>query len=82
MHSQSRVESFIESSLNIGSGFVISLLLWMYVVAPLFDVDVTFTDNLAITGMFTVTSVIRSYVWRRLFNKRLHRKLEQLFSEG
>ena len=29
-------------------------------------------DNLGITGLFTVVSVIRSYVWRRIFN-RIHK---------
>ena len=78
MISQSKIESAIETTLNIGSGFVISLLMWVYVVAPLWGLEVTYLDNFAITSLFTVTSVIRSYVWRRYFNQRLHRRLVHL----
>jgi len=76
------LESFIEQCFNIGSGFFISLMLWVLVVAPLWDLEVTFLDNLEITGLFTVVSVARSYVWRRYFNKRLHRRLDKLFGMG
>lgn len=66
---QTRLESAIESFLNIGSGFFISLAVWVYIVGPLFKIETTGTDNLAITSIFTITSIIRSYVWRRLFNR-------------
>lgn len=79
MHSQSRLESMVESWANIGSGFFISLLMWSFVVAPLWGLDTSPLDNLGITGLFTVTSVLRSYVWRRWFNRRLHTKLEKVF---
>ena len=80
MIAQSKVESAIETTLNIGSGFILSLLLWVWVVAPLWNLEVTVFDNVAITSLFTVVSVVRSYVWRRYFNKRLHRKLEELLN--
>lgn len=75
--SQSRLESLIETNLNIASGFIVSLLLWTYVVGPLFGIDKTFVQNLGIVAIFTVSAIIRSYLWRRYFNKRLHRRLEQ-----
>lgn len=71
---QSRLESLIEQLLNIGSGFVVSLLLWSYVVVPLWGIQVSRQDNLAITALFTAASIIRGYVWRRLFNHMTWRK--------
>lgn len=67
---QTRLESFIESSINIASGFVVSLLFWTYVVVPVWHLPVMLHQNLQITGCFTVLSVIRSYLWRRIFNRR------------
>jgi hypothetical protein len=66
---QSRVGSAVEQVLNIGSGFFISLLLWSFIIVPVWDLDVSMNDNLTITGIFTVVSVVRGYVWRRFFNK-------------
>lgn len=68
---QTQAQSLIESVLNIGSGFFISLAVWSWVVVPLFDLSVSHVENLQITCIFTVVSVARSYVWRRIFN-RIH----------
>lgn len=67
---QTRSGSLLESTLNIGSGFLISLIVWQY-TGPLFGYEVTFYDNLGITSVFTVISIVRSYLWRRFFNRRL-----------
>lgn len=80
--SQSRIESLIESWANIGSGFIISYLMWVFVVGPLWNLETTPLDNLGIVTLFTVTSVIRSYVWRRWFNAKLHRRLEHAFNNN
>lgn len=71
---QTRRDSLIESFLNIGSGFFISLAVWVYIVGPLFEIETKATENLAITSIFTVSSIIRSYVWRRIFNRFVRRK--------
>lgn len=65
---QTKLQSLLESCLNIGSGFVISLIVWSYLVVPVWGLQVNMVDNLNITALFTVVSVIRSYVWRRFFN--------------
>lgn len=70
---QSRIVSLIESCCNVGSGFLLSLVLWQFVVAPAFGYAVTITTNLALTSIFTVTSVARGYLWRRFFARGLHR---------
>lgn len=79
--SQSKLESAIESGVNIGSGFILSLFLWSFVVGPLFGLNKSFTEDFGIVAIFTVTSVVRSYLWRRYFNKRLHNRLEKLLAD-
>lgn len=69
--SQKKLHSAIEAGLNIGSGFFLSLVVWIYIVVPWWNLKVTSADNLNITLLFTVISIVRSYVWRRVFN-RIH----------
>lgn len=70
-YAQTRFVSFVEASLNTASGFIVSLLAWQFVVAPLFGYTVTWETNLYLTGIFTVISIVRSYLWRRFFERRL-----------
>ena len=65
--SQSRRMSFIEASLNTASGFVVSLVVWQLLCNWL-QIPMPLGRNLLITGIFTVVSIVRSYLWRRLFN--------------
>ena len=69
--SQTRLGSLVEQLLNIGSGFVISCLLWEFAVKPIWHIKTDFAENLQITALFTVVSVVRGYTWRRFFNARL-----------
>jgi hypothetical protein len=70
---QSKVESWFEASANTASGFVVSYLLWALVVVPMYALPVTPAQNLVVVSLFTVASIVRSYVWRRFFNAELHR---------
>lgn len=65
---QSRLESVIESLANIGSGFVLSSLMWEFVVKPVWNIETSVAQNLQITSLFTIVSVFRSYAWRRIGN--------------
>ena len=67
--------SITESVLNVGSGFLLSLVIWQFIAAPLFGYHVTIGDNLMLTSIFTVVSVTRGYLWRRFFVNRVHEKL-------
>ena len=69
---QTRLESFIEASANTATGFIVSYVFWLVVVVPAFHLDTTPGDNFIITSMFTVLSVVRSYLWRRFFNAGIH----------
>lgn len=78
MVGQTRISSAVEASLNIGSGFILSLVIWIVWIVPAWDLDVSMFDNFTITCIFTVASIIRSYVWRRIFNHYHVRRWEWL----
>lgn len=70
---QSKRHSFLEASANTGIGFVISWAMWEYVASPLFHIPSSAAIGFWMTMIFTVTSIIRSYGLRRLFNWYHHR---------
>ena len=65
---QTKKQSFYESIINTASGFVISLLLAYYVL-PYFGLHKSITTSLTVVTIFTITSLARNYIIRRLFNK-------------
>jgi hypothetical protein len=69
---QTRKHSFLEVLLNTASGFLTSLVT-QWLVFPLFNLRPSIGENVALTTIFTVVSIVRSYFWRRLFNA-LHTK--------
>lgn len=74
---QSKIESFIESLMNILSGFFIAMIVWQFIIIPLYGFDNSIKQNLVITSIFTVTSISRSYFWRRFFNKQIHKNVHK-----
>lgn len=67
---QSKTGSMVEAILNQVSGFLLSLVVWAYIVAPLYGFPVDWGTNFEITAIFAVVSTLRSYLWRRFFNGR------------
>lgn len=67
---QSRIASLVEACIGTAIGFVLSIGL-SCVVYPLFGHAFTLVQNFWITAIFTVFSVIRSYIVRRWANKHL-----------
>lgn len=65
---QSKLQSLWESFINILIGYLVALASQL-LVFPLFDINVSFTDNLLIGLYFTIISLARSYTIRRYFNK-------------
>lgn len=61
---QTKIESLLEALLNTAVGFITSLLTWR-VVSYLLGMEHSWTQNLLITGIFTVVSIARSYLVRR-----------------
>ena len=66
---QSKLQSLIESLTNILIGYLTALLSQI-LIFPIFDIYVSFQDNLLIGLYFTIISLIRSYLVRRYFNKK------------
>lgn len=69
---QTRWQSLVEATTNIGTGFLISVVVWQF-LAHHYGYEMPLSRNLEITTIFTVVSIARSYLFRRLFNW-LHRK--------
>jgi hypothetical protein len=66
--SQSRRMSLVESFANVVVGYGIAVAT-QSVVFPVFGIHVTLADDLAIGAVFTVVSLIRSYLLRRAFER-------------
>lgn len=65
--SQSRRMSFLESAVNIVVGFWLAVGVQI-LVFPVFGLTIPISHDLAIAGIFTITSIARSYCIRRAFN--------------
>lgn len=68
---QTRKHSALEAFCNVVVGYWVAVAATQAIL-PLFGFEVRFDQNLAISGLFTVVSLIRSYVLRRLFNRWHH----------
>ena len=66
--SQSRRNSALEAVANVVIGYVVAISAQL-VIFPLFGIHAPLGEHLAIGGLFTVVSLVRSYVLRRLFNR-------------
>ena len=66
---QSKKQSLIETLTSVFVGWLIGVILNLTVL-PLFDYNITVTDSLLVSLIFTAISVIRSYVIRRFFNSK------------
>lgn len=60
--------SMVESLTNVAVGYGIAVLTQI-LVFPLFGLDVSLADNLAMGSIFTFVSIIRSFTLRRLFEE-------------
>lgn len=65
---QNRNRSLIESLTVTFSGMVISFIIQL-LLFPLLDIPVKIHQNIIITAVFTVASIIRVYIVRRIFNR-------------
>lgn len=67
---QSRIDSVMETVTNTAIGYGIAVVANAVILPALLDVEVSMGDNLLIAAFFTVISLIRGYVIRRVFNGR------------
>ena len=62
------MKSFIESFIDVGSGFILAILIQLYIF-PFFGLYPTIMDSMGIALIFTVVSITRSWLWRMVFKK-------------
>ena len=63
---QTRKTSLIESITNTFSGLIISFIIQL-VLFPALNIPVRLEQNFIITGVFTLSGILRGYIVRRLF---------------
>ena len=78
---QSRLVSLIEQILNVFSGYVLAFIIWVCIIIPVFNIETTIGESMLINLVFTVISVFRGYLWRRLFINHLDRVLHNIISK-
>lgn len=65
---QSRKMSGIEAVTSTAIGYLVALATQL-AVFPLFQIEVSLSENLGIALIFTVVSIVRGYLVRRAFNR-------------
>ena len=66
---QTKRQSLIETLTSITIGIIIGIVLNLTIL-PIFGYPVSLSDSLWISVIFTVVSIIRSYIIRRWFNSK------------
>ena len=66
MTSQTRSMSLVESIANTGAGFLVSLVLQISLFYFM-SIETTTSQNILMSGVFTLASLVRGYLMRRLF---------------
>jgi membrane protein implicated in regulation of membrane protease activity len=66
---QSKLESLVEAIINTFIGFVIAFISQL-LFFPIVGIDVTLGQNFILTVLFTLVSIVRTYIIRRYFNKK------------
>jgi len=65
---QNKKHSLIESATQTIIGLITSFLIQI-VIYPMLNIPVTFSQNVIITLVFFIASIVRGYFVRRVFNK-------------
>ena len=63
---QSRLMSMVEAITNVVVGYGVAVVTQI-LIFPVFGLQTTLGQNLAMGGIFTIVSLIRSFLLRRLF---------------
>lgn len=66
---QTKKQSFVEVVISTFIGMLVSLLAQL-TIYPLYEMELKLSQNIQITIIFTVVSILRSYFVRRFFNKK------------
>jgi len=61
---KSLIESIIQTVIGLGTSILIQIILY-----PMMGIPVTFSQNLIITLVFFLVSIVRGYFVRRIFDR-------------
>ena len=78
---QSKKHSMLESITNVAVGFVITLMFSPFIYT-LCGMKYTWGQLGWVTLIFTALSIVRSYVLRRLFNKKIDKTYKKYKTKG
>ena len=67
--SQSKKQSMVETVVGTFIGILTSMVT-QAIIYPMYGFQVTFMENVGITFIFTVVSLVRGYLVRRFFNNK------------
>ena len=67
---QTKIESAIEVVVNVLIGYVVATASQI-LIFPLFGIFLPLSDNLLIGAYFTAISIVRGYIVRRVFNRKV-----------
>ena len=65
---QSRIDSIMETVVNTFIGYFVALAIWHFCIMC-FHIPTSQSENFIIVAIFTVASLLRQYIIRRIFNK-------------
>ena len=63
---------FLETLADIGSGYVIAVVLQI-LVFPLFGIETSYFNMFIIGAIFMSVSMVRGWLWRRFFHLRFYK---------
>jgi hypothetical protein len=63
---------WLEAVTNIGSGLLLSIFIVQPVIFYMFNIHTSTADNMGMAILFTIVSIIRSYIWRRYFHNKFY----------
>ena len=78
---QTRLESLLEVCINIFLGWLVSMVITLWVVVPLWNLNWSLADSFWVTMIYTVAAIIRGYIVRRFFNSQLHKLAHSIAKE-
>jgi hypothetical protein len=74
---QSKVHSFFESVTNQVIGFMLALFMYHFIVPVITGIPTNTATSITVVLMFTALSIFRSYIIRRIFNKKTVNQLKK-----
>lgn len=77
---QTKLGSFYEACINVFIGFGINYCANLLIL-PIFGFHITLIENFFMGLLYTIISVIRSYIVRRWFDDRIHKTAIRLAGE-